>query len=78
MSDVSQKGPKPKPVTVMVNNRKVSLSDDRVTAAAIKQAAEVPAAFQLFDAKGRSVEDGKEIRVHEGDKFTAISGQDVS
>lgn len=78
MPEQEKGGSKAKPVTALVNNRKVSLPDDHETGAAIKQAAGVPAAFQLFDEKGHVVDNAKEIRVHDGDKFTAVSGQDVS
>jgi hypothetical protein len=71
-------GLKPKPVVIFVNNREVTLRDDHATGIEIKAAANVPASFQLFDAKGREVDDNKRIRVHKGDRFTAISGQDVS
>jgi hypothetical protein len=67
-----------KPVDIFVNNRPVQMSDAHATGAEIKLAAGVPANFQLFDDKGHPVEDGKQVRLHDGDRFTAISGQDVS
>lgn len=71
-------GGRAKPVDIFVNNRPVQMSDDHATGAEIKLAAGVPANFQLFDDKGHPVDDGKKVRLHDGDRFTAISGQDVS
>ena len=67
-----------KPVDIIVNNRTVQMPDDHATGAEIKLAAGVPANFQLFDDKGHPIDDDKKVRLHEGDQFTAISGQDVS
>jgi hypothetical protein len=73
------KDPKPhKKVVILVNNRDVVLNDDHATGLQIKQAANVPTTFKLFDPKGREVDNEERIKLHEGDRFTAISGQDVS
>ena len=66
------------PVTILVNRRDVTMPNDDVTGAEIKDAAKVPAAFKLFDPKGAEVANDERIHVHEHEKFTAISGQDVS
>jgi Multiubiquitin len=68
----------PKPVVISVNNRDVEVSDAEVTGLQIKQAAKVPDDFQLFDPKGNPVANEQTVHVHTGEKFTAISGQDVS
>jgi len=72
---------KPKAVTIFVNNREVELDSKEVTGAQIKQAAEIPADFQLFREHGsklEAVEDDEEIKVRDGERFRAVSGQDVS
>jgi hypothetical protein len=72
---------KPKQITITVNNRPVELTAKETTGAAIKAAAEVPADFQLYREHGSKLDpigDGEEIKVHDGEKFRAVSGQDVS
>ena len=72
---------KTKTVTIIVNNREVTIEDREVTGAEIKHAAEVPAEFQLFRERGDRLEqiaDDEQIKVHKGEKFRAVSGQDVS
>jgi acetoacetate decarboxylase len=66
------------PVVISVNNKHVEVPGADVTGLQIKEAAKVPGDFQLFDHKGAPVADEEHIRVHKGEKFTAISGQDVS
>jgi hypothetical protein len=66
------------PVIISVNNKHVEVPGIDVTGLEIKQAAKVPEDFQLFNHKGAPVVDDEHIRVHKGEKFTAISGQDVS
>ena len=70
--------PKDHSVTVQVNRRDVVLPDDHVTGLQIKEAAKVPTTFKLFDPHGGEVADDKTIHVHAHERFTAISGQDVS
>lgn len=70
--------PQTKTVTVFVNNNEVPLPNRDVTGAEIKEAAGLPLGFTLYDPKGRAVANDTEIRVHRNEKFTAISGQDVS
>ena len=65
-------------VKIFVNNRPVNVSGPHVTGAEIKSAAGVSADFKLYDAGGNEIADDKKIKVKEGDRFTAISGQDVS
>ena len=66
------------PVTVLVNRRDVHLPDDHVTGLQIKQAADVPDTFKLFDPGGDEIGNDVTVHVHEKERFTAISGQDVS
>lgn len=68
----------PHPVKISVNRRDVDLPDNHATGHAIKQAADVPDTFKLFDPQGDEVSNDQDIRVHEHERFTAISGQDVS
>ena len=65
-------------VTVLVNNRSVTLDDDHNTGAQIKAAAGVPPEFKLYDDKGKEIADDKRVKLKEGERLTAISGQDVS
>ena len=65
-------------VTIRVNNKPVQLTGPVVTGAEIKQAAGVPDEFQLFGPKDDPIADQEPVRVHKDEKFTAISGQDVS
>lgn len=72
---------KPKPVTILVNNRAVELPDRDTTGRQIKIAAEVPLEFTLYEKKGnqlRQIADDDEIKVNKNDEFIAVSGQDVS
>jgi hypothetical protein len=69
---------KPKPVTVLVNNQPVQLPDRDTTGADIKQAAGLPLDFKLYDPNGDEIGNEYELKVHPNEKFTAISGQDVS
>lgn len=65
-------------VTVLVNRREVTLRDDDVTGLQIKDAAQVPTTFKLFDPEGDEIANDQRIHVHKKERFTAISGQDVS
>lgn len=67
-----------KTITIFVNNQPVEMTKGRVSGAEIKKAAGIPPQFKLYDAKGREISDDKEIQIKDQDKFTAISGQDVS
>jgi hypothetical protein len=86
MSDTSQAGKakgggadKPKDqVTILVNNRPVNLDDDHATGGEIKAAADLPGDFKLYDDKGHEIDDDKRVKLKNGERFTAISGQDVS
>ncbi|HEV7492459.1 multiubiquitin domain-containing protein [Baekduia sp.] len=72
---------KAKPTTVTVNNRPVTLPDDHATGSEILAAAGVPFDFKLYLHKGKKLElvdPNEQIKVHAEDKFTAVSGQDVS
>jgi thioredoxin reductase len=68
----------PKAVEILVNNRAVEVPGHEVTGAQIKNAAEVPADFKLYGPNGTEVTDGQTIKVKHDERFTAISGQDVS
>lgn len=78
MPQTEAKKPKPKTITIFVNNRPVEIEDKRVTGAEIKAAAEIPLEFKLYNAKGEEIANDEEIKIHQKEKFTAISGQDVS
>jgi hypothetical protein len=69
---------KPNPVTIFVNNKEVELPDRYVTGVEIKQAAGIPLDFKLYGPKGDEIANEQKIEVHPKEKFTAISGQDVS
>ena len=64
--------------TILVNNRSVTMPDDHATGAEIEAAAGVPSDFKLYDEKGKEVEPTEKVKLKEGERFTAISGQDVS
>jgi hypothetical protein len=68
----------PKPVKIRVNNKTVELPDRHTTGAEIKQAAGIPLDFKLYGPKGDEITNEQELEVHRNEKFTAISGQDVS
>ena len=70
--------PEPKPVVILVNRREVELPDRDTTGAEIKALAGVPPHFKLFDHKGNEIADDAPVHVHPRERFTAISGQDVS
>jgi hypothetical protein len=69
---------KTKTVTILVNNRPVELPSRETTGAAIKQAAGIPLEFKLYGPHGDEIGDDDHLRVHPNERFTAISGQDVS
>ncbi len=54
------------------------MHDRQVTGAEIKKAAGIPAGFKLYDSRGEEVPDDRQVKIKPKDKFTAISGQDVS
>ncbi len=75
------KTPKPKPVTIEVNNRTVQMPDREATGADIKHHAQVPAEFMLYREQGGKLEpvaDDTTIKLHDNERFRAVSGQDVS
>jgi ribosomal protein S17 len=76
MNEASDK-PK-KTITIFVNNQPVQMEKGRVTGAEIKRAAAVPHEFKLYDQKGKQISDTEEVEIKDQEKFTAISGQDVS
>lgn len=67
-----------KTITIFVNNQPVEIEKGRVTGAEIKRLAGVPAEFKLYSEKGKQISDTEEVEVKDEEKFTAISGQDVS
>jgi hypothetical protein len=77
MSQVDVK-PKTKEVVIQVNNRPVTLPHHKTSGREIKAAADIPVEFKLYGPKGHEISNDKQITVHKGEKFTAISGQDVS
>lgn len=76
----SKDGEKTEEVSIVVNNKPVSVPK-HTTGAGIKSAAGVPATFELFrikDKKEIPVADEDKVTVHEGDKFTASPSLDPS
>jgi hypothetical protein len=71
-------GKRSQETTILVNNREVTMPDDHATGAEIKAAAGIPSDFKLFDEKGREIAPDKKVKLKDGERFTAISGQDVS
>jgi hypothetical protein len=72
---------KAKSVTIIVNNRSVEMPDREATGSEIKQAAGVPSDFALFREHGGNLEpvaDDETLKLHEHERFRAVSGQDVS
>ena len=69
---------KPKAITILVNNKPVQLPDREVTGAEIKRSAGVPLQFKLYGPRGEEIADNEQVKTHPHEKFTAISGQDVS
>jgi hypothetical protein len=73
-------------VNIEVNNKPVSLTDHHTSGEAIKQAAitqgvAIKATFNLFRITGNKqhpVSDGDKITVHEGERFSAVDGDDNS
>jgi hypothetical protein len=76
-----EKPPKPKAVTIVVNNRDVEMPDRDATGAQIKLQAGIPADFMLYREHGGGLEpvaDDDAMKLHENERFRAVSGQDVS
>lgn len=73
-------------IGIDVNNKSVTLTDRHTTGGAIKQAAvsqgvSIEPTFNLFrvtGAKQHPVGDGEKITVHEGERFSAVAGDDNS
>jgi len=70
-------------ITIEVNNREYSAPKEEMTGAEIKTLAGVPLDFQLYLLHGESqrldpIADDKAIKLHEHERFRAVSGQDVS
>jgi hypothetical protein len=63
---------------IFVNNREVQMPSHEATGAEIKRHAEVPHDFKLYGPDGEPIGDAKHVELHERERFTAISGQDVS
>ena len=78
MSTDQQTESKPKTITILVNNNPVDLPDKHTTGAEIKRVAGLPAHFKLYGPHGEEIADATKLSVHKGEKFTAISGVDVS
>jgi hypothetical protein len=67
-------------VEIVVNTTRVRVPE-RVTGSAIKAAANIPADFELYRVRGRSevlIENDREIKVREGERFTASPALDYS
>jgi hypothetical protein len=80
-SDMSNDNGHGKPsqvTTILVNNRTVAMPDDHATGLEIETVAEIPTDFKLYDDKGKEIAPDQKVKLKEGERFTAISGQDVS
>lgn len=64
--------------TIFVNNRAVTMPDDHATGEQIRAAAGISHDFKLYDEKGKEVGLTEKVKLKENERFTAISGQDVS
>lgn len=73
--------PKPRPVTILVNNQPIEMPGPEVTGLEIKEAAGVPIDFTLYRRRGShldEVQNDEGVKIHEHEEFVAVSGQDVS
>ena len=69
-----------KAVTIRVNSKPIEVAA-KTTGAEIKQKADVPEDFVLYERKGTHLDEVKNdqhIHVHPDEEFVAVSGQDVS
>lgn len=78
MSQESDDASHRKDVLILVNNREVQMPSHEATGAEIKRHADVPHDFKLYGPEGEPIGDAKHVELHERERFTAISGQDVS
>lgn len=78
MASTEQRTKPAKTIEIFVNNKPVMIEDRNVTGAEIKDAADIDLSFKLYDRKGKEIANDETVRVHPTEKFTAISGQDVS
>jgi hypothetical protein len=65
-------------IKVYVNNRPIEFTKSDRTGREIKHRAEVPEDFMLYGPDGEPIGDHEHVELHEDERFTAISGQDVS
>lgn len=70
-------------ITIEVNNKPYEAPKEEMTGAEIKTLAGVPLDFQLYLLHGDSqrldpIADDKLVKLHEHERFRAVSGQDVS
>jgi hypothetical protein len=82
-----KKDKNPKPITVEVNSRPVTLEDHKATgseikAAAIAQGVAIQQDFALFEVKGqgqlKAVGDNDEVTLNKNSKFRAVAPDDNS
>jgi hypothetical protein len=67
-----------KPVKFFVNRREIEIWQQYAAGSEIKEVAGIPEAFKLFGPAGDEIPNDKRVKLHDGERFTAISGQDVS
>jgi hypothetical protein len=65
-------------IKIFVNNRPLKVVGKDQTGATIRAAAEVPETFKLYDPEGEEIGLDEQVHVKAGERFIAISGQDVS
>jgi len=73
-----EKDPDKGKIRIFVNNRPVEMPSDDATGAAIKRHADIPPDFKLYGPDGEPIGDAKHVELKHDERFTAISGQDVS
>jgi hypothetical protein len=74
---------KTKTITVEVNNKPYEATNEDMTGAEIKTLAGIPLDFQLYLLHGDSqrldpIANDQQLKLHEHERFRAVSGQDVS
>jgi Multiubiquitin len=75
--------PTSRTITIEVNNKSYEAPRMEMTGAEIKRLAGVPLDFQLYRLHGASqrldpIENDQLVKLHEHERFRAVSGQDVS
>jgi Multiubiquitin len=83
VTETEAASPEQRTITIEVNNKPFEAPKVEMTGAEIKTLAGVPPDFQLYLLHGDSqrldpIADDKLLKLHEHERFRAVSGQDVS